>query len=150
MPETSHRIKRGNHLPAHRPYQIPSLRIVFLSPTASSRSPPLPPQHRLALPHRILFLTFIASICPMADARGDTGAAAGDVVELQGAVTVDEVKDVGGGHGGAGKLATAADVEKEVASSASALPEQKVTASSGAVHLDAQPGEEKEVFALAC
>lgn len=87
----------------------------------------------------------------MADARGDAGAAAGDlVVELQGAVTADEVKDVGGVHGGAGKLATAADVEKEVAGSASALPELKVTASSGAVHPDAQPGEEQEVFALAC
>ena len=86
----------------------------------------------------------------MAEAHGDAGAAAGDVVELQGAVTADEVKDVGGVHGGAGKLATAADVEKEVAGSALAL--QKVTASSGAVNLDtpdAQPGEEQEVFALA-
>ncbi|KAF7051985.1 hypothetical protein CFC21_060156 [Triticum aestivum] len=80
----------------------------------------------------------------MADARGDAGAAAGDVVELQCAVTMDEVKDVGGIHGGAGKLATAADVEKEVAGSASVLPEQKVTASSSAVHPDAQPGEEQE------
>ena len=52
----------------------------------------------------------------MAEARGDAGAAAGDVVELQGAVTAD----VGGVHGGAGKLATAADVEKDVAGSASA------------------------------
>ena len=89
----------------------------------------------------------------MAEAHGDAGAAARDVVELQGAVTADEVKDVGGVHGGAGKLATAADVEKEVAVSASVLPEQKVTASSGAVHpdtRDAQPGEEQEVFALAC
>jgi len=63
------------------------------------------------------------------------------------------VKDVGGIHGGAGKLATAADVEKEVAGSALALPEQKLTASSGAVHPDtpdAQTGEEQEVFALAC
>ncbi|KAE8774100.1 lrr receptor-like serine threonine-protein kinase [Hordeum vulgare] len=49
----------------------------------------------------------------MAAAHEDAGAAAEDVVELQGAVTVDEVKDVGGVHGGAGKLATAADVEKE-------------------------------------
>ncbi|KAE8791326.1 hypothetical protein D1007_34224 [Hordeum vulgare] len=48
----------------------------------------------------------------MAEAHGDTGAAGGDVVELQGAVTVDEVKDIGGIHGGAGKLATAVDVEK--------------------------------------
>ena len=74
----------------------------------------------------------------MADARGDAGAAAGDVVELQGAVTAD----VGGVHGGAGKLATAADVGKEVAGSASA---QKVTTTSGAVHPDAHhvlPGEE--------
>ncbi|KAE8804612.1 PAX-interacting protein 1 [Hordeum vulgare] len=61
----------------------------------------------------------------MAEAHGDAGAAARDVVELQGAVTVDEVKDVGGVHGGAGKLATAADVEKEVAVSASGLSEQK-------------------------
>ena len=66
----------------------------------------------------------------MAEARGDAGAVAGDVVELQGAVTAD----VGGVHGGAGKLAIAADVEKEVAGSASAL--QKVTASSGAVNPD--------------
>ncbi|KAE8809345.1 hypothetical protein D1007_14023 [Hordeum vulgare] len=83
----------------------------------------------------------------MAEAHGDAGAAAGDVVELQGAVTADEVKDVGGGHGGVGKLATTADVEKEVAVSASVLPEQKVTTSSGAVHPDtpdAQPGEEQE------
>ncbi|XBI29425.1 hypothetical protein VPH35_053412 [Triticum aestivum] len=68
----------------------------------------------------------------MADARGDAGAAAGDVVELQGAVTADEVKDVGSVHGGAGKLATAVEVEKEVAGSSSVLPEQKVTASSSA------------------
>ncbi|KAE8820188.1 lrr receptor-like serine threonine-protein kinase [Hordeum vulgare] len=61
----------------------------------------------------------------MAEAHGDANAAARDVVELQGAVTADEVKDVGGVHGGAGKLATAADVEKEVAVSASVLPEQK-------------------------
>ncbi|XBI16936.1 hypothetical protein VPH35_059097 [Triticum aestivum] len=45
----------------------------------------------------------------MAEARGDAGVAAGDVVELQGVVTAD----VGGVHGGAGKLAIAADVEKE-------------------------------------
>ncbi|KAE8778354.1 hypothetical protein D1007_48797 [Hordeum vulgare] len=83
----------------------------------------------------------------MAEAHGDAGAAARDVVELQGAVTADEVKDVGGVHGGAGKLATAADVDKEVAVSASVLMEQKVTASSGAVHPnthDAQPGKEQE------
>ncbi|VAH02474.1 unnamed protein product [Triticum turgidum subsp. durum] len=80
----------------------------------------------------------------MADARGDAGAADGDVVELQGAVTMDEVKDVGGVHGGAGQLATAADVEKEVAGSTSALPEKMATASSGTVHPDAQPGEEQE------
>ncbi|KAE8796412.1 hypothetical protein D1007_28540 [Hordeum vulgare] len=103
----------------------PPCRIVFLSPLASSRSPPLPPPHRLAVPHFILFLTFIASICKMAEAHGDAGAAAGDVVELQGAVTADEVKDVGGIHGGAGKLATVADVEKEVAVSALVLPKQK-------------------------
>ncbi|XBH62993.1 hypothetical protein VPH35_117077 [Triticum aestivum] len=79
----------------------------------------------------------------MAEARGDVGAVAGDVVELQDAVTAD----VGGIHCGAGKLATDADVEKEVAVSASALPEQKVTASSDTVHpdtSDAQPGEEQE------
>ena len=80
----------------------------------------------------------------MADARGDAGAAAGDVVELQGqgAVTVD----VSGVHGGAGKLATAVDV----ASSASSL--QKVMTSSGAVHPDAPvapPAVEEQVFALA-
>ncbi|KAE8806186.1 hypothetical protein D1007_17607 [Hordeum vulgare] len=83
----------------------------------------------------------------MAEDHGDAGATTGDVVELQGAVTTDEVKDIGGVHGGAGKLATAADVEKEVAVSASVLPEQKVTASSGAVHPDtpdAQHGEEQE------
>ncbi|KAE8808548.1 hypothetical protein D1007_14935 [Hordeum vulgare] len=83
----------------------------------------------------------------MAEAHGDAVATAGDVVELQGVVTADEVKDVGGVHGGAGKLATAADVKKEVAVSASVLLEQKVTASSGAVHSDtrdAQPGEEQE------
>ena len=82
----------------------------------------------------------------MAEACGDTGAAAGDVVKLQGAVTAD----VDGVHGGAGKLTIAADVEKEVVGSASAL--QKVTASSDTVNLDtphAQPGEEQEVFALA-
>ena len=82
----------------------------------------------------------------MDEACVDAGAAAGDVVELQGMVTAD-VSDV---HGGAGKLATAEDVEKEVAGSASAL--QKVTASSDTVNLDtphAQPGEEQEVFALA-
>ncbi|KAE8771640.1 hypothetical protein D1007_56472 [Hordeum vulgare] len=49
----------------------------------------------------------------MAEAHGDADAAARDVVELQGTVTADEVKDVGGVHGGAGKLATAPDVEKE-------------------------------------
>ncbi|XBI12229.1 hypothetical protein VPH35_139128 [Triticum aestivum] len=65
----------------------------------------------------------------MADAHGDIGAAAGDVVELQGQGAV--TTDVGGVHSGAGKLATAADV----AGSASSL--QKVTASSGAVHPDA-------------
>ncbi|XBJ12625.1 hypothetical protein VPH35_017113 [Triticum aestivum] len=65
----------------------------------------------------------------MADTRGDAGAAAGDVVELQGPGAV--TADVGGVHGGAGKLATAADV----AGSASSL--QKVKASSGAVHPDA-------------
>ena len=79
----------------------------------------------------------------MADARGDAGAAAGDlVVELQGAVTAD----VGGVHGGAGKLAIAADV----AGSASSL--QKVTASSGTVHPDAPVAPaavEEQVFALA-
>ncbi|KAE8800275.1 hypothetical protein D1007_24264 [Hordeum vulgare] len=83
----------------------------------------------------------------MAEAHGDAGGAAGDVVELQGAVTADEVKDVGGIHGGAGKLATAVDVEKEVAVSASVLPKQKVTTSSGVVHPDtpnAQPGKEQE------
>ena len=94
-------------------------------------------------------LTFIASICSeMAEARGDAGTAAGGVVELQGAVTAD----VGGVHGGAGKLATAADVEKKVAGSASALPKQKVKASSGAVHPDAPiapPAMEEQVFALA-
>ncbi|KAE8803471.1 hypothetical protein D1007_20700 [Hordeum vulgare] len=83
----------------------------------------------------------------MAEARGDVVAAIGDVVELHGAMTADEVKDVGGVHGGAGKLATAADVEKEVVGSTSALAEQKVMVSSGAVHLDtpdAQPGKEQE------
>ncbi|KAI5021990.1 hypothetical protein ZWY2020_058720 [Hordeum vulgare] len=83
----------------------------------------------------------------MAEAHGNAGAAARDVVELQGTVTTHEVKDVGGINSGAGKLATVADVEKEVAVSASVLPEQKVTASSGAVHpdtRDAQPGEEQE------
>ena len=65
----------------------------------------------------------------MANARGDAGAAAGDVVELQGQGTV--TADVGGVHGGAGKLATAADV----AGSASLL--QKVKASCGAVNPDA-------------
>ncbi|KAE8791387.1 hypothetical protein D1007_34217 [Hordeum vulgare] len=83
----------------------------------------------------------------MAEAHGDAGAVAGDVVELQGTVTADEVKDVGGVHGGAGKLATTLDVEKEVAVSALVLSEQKVTPSSGAVHpdtRDAQRGEEQE------
>ncbi|XBI29225.1 hypothetical protein VPH35_053259 [Triticum aestivum] len=82
----------------------------------------------------------------MAGARGDVGAATGD---LQGTVTAtDALQDVGGIHGGARKLATAVaavDVEKEVAGSASTLPELKVTASSGAVHPDARPGEEKVV-----
>ncbi|XBH64040.1 hypothetical protein VPH35_117892 [Triticum aestivum] len=67
----------------------------------------------------------------MAEARGDAGALAGDVVELQGAVTAD----VGSIHDDAGKLAIAANVEK------------KVTASSNVVHLDtpdAQPGEDQE------
>ncbi|KAE8806629.1 hypothetical protein D1007_17152 [Hordeum vulgare] len=148
MPETSHHIKRATTsiAPTISPKSPPS-RIVFLSPTgvvslsstASTAPSRCPPLH--------LFLTFIASINKMAEAHGDAGAAAGDVVELQGVVTVDEVKDVGGVHGGAGKLATAADVEKEVAVSASVLPEQKVTASSGAVHPDtpdAQPGKEQE------
>ncbi|KAE8821266.1 hypothetical protein D1007_00651 [Hordeum vulgare] len=83
----------------------------------------------------------------MAEAHGDTGAAARDVVELQGTVTADEVKDVGGIHGSVGKLAIAVDVEKEVAVCASVLPEQEVTASSGTIHPDthyAQPGEEHE------
>ena len=80
----------------------------------------------------------------MADARGDADAAAGDVVELQGQGTV--TADVGGVHGGAGKLATAADV----AGSASSL--QKVMALSGTVHPaapDAPPAVEQQVFALA-
>ena len=80
----------------------------------------------------------------MADARGDAGAAARDVVELQGQGAV--TADVGGVHSGAGKLATATDV----AGSASSL--QKVTAPSGAVHLDAPvalPTVEGQVFALA-
>ncbi|XBI29220.1 hypothetical protein VPH35_053254 [Triticum aestivum] len=62
----------------------------------------------------------------MAGARGDVGAATGD---LQGTVTAtDALQDVGGIHGGARKLATAVaavDVEKEVAGSASTLPELK-------------------------
>ncbi|KAE8778751.1 lrr receptor-like serine threonine-protein kinase [Hordeum vulgare] len=61
----------------------------------------------------------------MADAHGDAGTMTRDVVELQGAVTAHEVKDVGGVQSGAGKLATAADVEKEVAVSAKVLSEQK-------------------------
>ncbi|KAE8778011.1 hypothetical protein D1007_49175 [Hordeum vulgare] len=65
----------------------------------------------------------------MADAPGDAGAAAGDVLELQGPGAV--TADVGGVHGGAGKLATAVDV----AGSASSL--QKVKASSGVVNPDA-------------
>ena len=79
----------------------------------------------------------------MADARGDAGATAGDVVELQGQGAV--TADVGGVHGGAGKLATAADM----AGSASSL--QKVTASSGAAHPNAPvapPAVEEQVFAL--
>ena len=58
-------------------------------------------------------------------------------------------EDVGGVHGGAGKLATTTDVEKDVAGSASAL--QRVTASSGGAHPDtpnAQPAVEQQVFAL--
>ena len=50
----------------------------------------------------------------MVEARGDAGAVAGDIVELQGAVIADEVKDVGGVHGIAGKPVTATDVEEEV------------------------------------
>ncbi|XBI36723.1 hypothetical protein VPH35_122191 [Triticum aestivum] len=65
----------------------------------------------------------------MADARGDAGAAARDVVELQGQGAVNV--DVGGVHDGVGKLATIADV----AGSASSL--QKVMASSATVHPDA-------------
>ncbi|KAE8813541.1 hypothetical protein D1007_09241 [Hordeum vulgare] len=65
----------------------------------------------------------------MADACADVGAAAKDVVELQGPGAV--TADVGGVHDGAGKLATAVDV----AGSASSL--QKVKASSGAVNPDA-------------
>ncbi|XBH57549.1 hypothetical protein VPH35_079130 [Triticum aestivum] len=65
----------------------------------------------------------------MADAHGDAGAAARDVVELQGPGAV--TADVGGVHGNARKLATAADE----AGSTSSL--QKVTSSSGAVHPDA-------------
>ncbi|KAE8782408.1 lrr receptor-like serine threonine-protein kinase [Hordeum vulgare] len=83
----------------------------------------------------------------MAESHGDVSVAAEDVVELQGAVTADEVKGVGGIHSGAEKLAIAADVEKEVAVSASVLSEQKVTVSSGAVHPDthdAQPDEEQK------
>ncbi|KAE8800084.1 hypothetical protein D1007_24366 [Hordeum vulgare] len=123
--------KEGNQL--HRPYHFPPNTLPVASssfpPPASSRSPPLPPPHRLALPNRILFLTFIASICKKADARGDAGAAAGDVVELQGPRAV--TADVGGIHDGAGKLATDADV----AGSASSL--QKVKASSSAVNPEA-------------
>ncbi|KAE8815739.1 hypothetical protein D1007_06797 [Hordeum vulgare] len=101
----SHRIKRGNHLPAHRPYHFPQI------PSLPHRLP-LPNRHHLALlhchlavSHRILFLTFIASIYPMAEAHGDAGAAARDVVELQGTVTVDEVKDEDDGWGEKRKLA---------------------------------------------
>ncbi|KAE8768854.1 hypothetical protein D1007_59618 [Hordeum vulgare] len=65
----------------------------------------------------------------MADARGDAGVAARDVVVLQGPGAV--TADVGDVHDGAGKLAIAADVE----GSASSL--QKVKASSGAVNPDA-------------
>ncbi|KAE8811167.1 hypothetical protein D1007_11908 [Hordeum vulgare] len=122
--------KEGKHL--HRPYHFPNPLPVASSyspPPVSSRSPPLPPPHRVALPHRILFLTFITSICKKADARGDAGAAAGDLVELQCPGGV--IADVGGVHGGVGKLATAADV----AGSASSLQEVKV--SSGAVNPDA-------------
>ncbi|KAE8785907.1 lrr receptor-like serine threonine-protein kinase [Hordeum vulgare] len=83
----------------------------------------------------------------MADAHGDADTAARDVVELQGLVSADELKDVGGIQGGVGKLSTVADVEKEVAVSAKVLPEQKVTASRGAVHpdtRDVQPSEKQE------
>ncbi|KAE8798289.1 hypothetical protein D1007_26588 [Hordeum vulgare] len=83
----------------------------------------------------------------MAYAHGVADAVAKYVVELKGSVTANEVKDVGGVHDGVGKLATSADVEKEVAVSAKVLPEQKVTLSSGAVHpdaRDAQPGKEQE------
>ncbi|KAE8784935.1 hypothetical protein D1007_41422 [Hordeum vulgare] len=104
MPETSHRINRGNHLPAHRTYHFPI-------PSLPHRLP-LPNRHhlallhcRLAVSHRILFLNFIASIYPMVEAHGDVGAAAGVVVELQGAVTVDEVKDEDDGWGKKRKLA---------------------------------------------
>ncbi|KAE8769080.1 lrr receptor-like serine threonine-protein kinase [Hordeum vulgare] len=146
MPETSNRIKRGNHLPAHRPIISPQI------PSPPHRLP-LPHRHRLALLHclhRIVSLSPTASSSSPSSppsARGDASAAAGDVVELQGAVTIDEVKQVGGVNGGVGKLATAADVEKEVAASASALSKQKVTTSSGALHPDtpdAQPSEEQE------
>ena len=71
-------------------------------------------------------------------------AVAGDVVELQGQGTV--TADVGGVHGYAGKLATAADV----VGSASSL--QKVKASSDTVNPDAPvvpPAMEEQVFALA-
>ena len=80
----------------------------------------------------------------MADARGDAGAAARDVVELQGQGAV--TADVGGVHGGTGKLATAMDV----VGSTSSL--QKVMVSSGAVHPNAPvvpPTVEEQVFALA-
>ena len=82
----------------------------------------------------------------MVDACGDAGAAAGDVVEPQGTVNAD----VGGVHGGAGKLATIAVVEKDVVGSTPAL--QKVTTTSGAVHPDAPVAPlavEEPVFALA-
>ena len=57
--------------------------------------------------------------------------------------------DIGGVHGGVGKIGTTADVEKDVAGSASAL--KKVMALSGAVHPDAPdapPAVEQRVFAL--
>ncbi|XBI93930.1 hypothetical protein VPH35_030673 [Triticum aestivum] len=79
----------------------------------------------------------------MADDRGDASAAAGDVLEMQGQGVV--TAEVGGVHGGAGKLATAA----YVAGSASSL--QKVMVSSGVVHPDAPvapPAMEEQVFAL--
>ncbi|KAE8790842.1 hypothetical protein D1007_34837 [Hordeum vulgare] len=82
----------------------------------------------------------------MAEADGDAGAATEDVVELQGAVTTDEVKDVGGVHDGAGKLATSTDVDKKVAGSASALLEKKLATSSGAVHPNTPDAQPEDVY----